>query len=165
MCDKRDRPINRVFCVLSWLTLMFSGLLQKDLLKGSWSLADCFFKKNYCHACHTGFPSPVLLRKFTNNSLGREKFFFLCSSIKTLFCCSINTSWVQLDWQTHPKASLLILRRFFCRVDEFLSAGQGTKLEKKPWKVLLYQWLFWKGANWNDACSKAIFLKLQLREI
>ena len=42
-------------------------------------------------------PSPVLLLKFTNNSPVRELFsFFLCSSIKTLFCCSINTSWVQL---------------------------------------------------------------------
>ena len=110
---------------------MFSGLLQKDLLKGSWSLADCFFKKNYCHACHTGFPSPVLLRKFTNNSLGREKFFFLCSSIKTLFCCLINTSWAQLDWQTHPKASLLILRRFFLPCWRVFVSWSGYKVGKK----------------------------------
>ena len=115
---------------------MFSGLLQKDLLKGSWSLADCFFKKNYCHACHTGFavlfPLPSCCVSSLIIHLEGSCFFFLCSSIKTRFCCSINTSWVQLDWQTHPKASLLILRRFFfCRVDEFSPAGQGTKLEKK----------------------------------
>ena len=35
------------------LTLMFSGLLQKDLCKGKLSLAKSYFKKNYCHACHT----------------------------------------------------------------------------------------------------------------
>ena len=31
MCDKRDRAINCVFCRDPQLTLMFSGLLQKDL--------------------------------------------------------------------------------------------------------------------------------------
>ena len=43
--------------VLSWssLTLMFSGLLQKDLFKGGWSSAKRFIKQNYCHASHTGF--------------------------------------------------------------------------------------------------------------
>ena len=41
--------------VLLWFTLMFSGLLQKDLFKGGWSLAKNFFKPNYCHACHTRF--------------------------------------------------------------------------------------------------------------
>ena len=30
-------------------------LLQKDLLKGRWSLAEIIFKQNYCHACHTRF--------------------------------------------------------------------------------------------------------------
>ena len=33
-CDKRDRAITYVFCRDLHLTLMFSGLLQKDLLKG-----------------------------------------------------------------------------------------------------------------------------------
>ena len=37
------------------LTLMFVALLQKDLFKEMWSLADGFFKQNYCHACHTRF--------------------------------------------------------------------------------------------------------------
>ena len=43
--------------ILSWssLTSMFSGLLQKDLFKGKWSLAKRFFKQNYCHACHIRF--------------------------------------------------------------------------------------------------------------
>ena len=39
----------------SWLTSMFSGLLQKDLFKRKWSLAKSYFKQNYCHACHTRF--------------------------------------------------------------------------------------------------------------
>ena len=37
------------------LTLMFFALLQKDLFKGMWSLAEGFFKQNFCHACHTRF--------------------------------------------------------------------------------------------------------------
>ena len=45
------------WCVLSWssLKLMFSGLLQKDPLKGWCSSAEKFFKQSYCHACHTRF--------------------------------------------------------------------------------------------------------------
>ena len=39
----------------SWLTSMFSGLLQKDLFKRQWSLAKSYFKQNYCHVCHTRF--------------------------------------------------------------------------------------------------------------
>ena len=35
MRDKRDRAIIFVFCCDLHLTSMFSGLLQKDLLKGS----------------------------------------------------------------------------------------------------------------------------------
>jgi len=37
------------------LTLMFPALLQKDLFKGMWSLAETKQKQNYCHACHTRF--------------------------------------------------------------------------------------------------------------
>ena len=55
MCDKRDRAITYVFCRDLQLTLVFSGLLQKDLFKGKWSLAKSFFKQNYCHVCHTSF--------------------------------------------------------------------------------------------------------------
>ena len=44
------------------LTLMLFALLQKDLFKGMWSLAEGFFKRNYCHSCHTRcavvFPLP-----------------------------------------------------------------------------------------------------------
>ena len=35
LCDKRDRPITCVFCCDLHLTLLFSGLLQKQLFKGS----------------------------------------------------------------------------------------------------------------------------------
>ena len=34
VCDKRERAITCVFCRDLHLTLMFSGLLQKDLFKG-----------------------------------------------------------------------------------------------------------------------------------
>ena len=54
-CDKRDRAITYVFCRHLLLTLMFSGLLRKDLFEGKWSLAKSYFKQNYCHACHTRF--------------------------------------------------------------------------------------------------------------
>ena len=42
---------------LSWSWLkMFPGLLQQDLsVKGGWRSAKTFFKRNYCHACHTKF--------------------------------------------------------------------------------------------------------------
>ena len=53
LCDKYDRAISYVFCCNPHLTLIFSGLLQKDLFKGRSSLAEIFFKQNYCHACHT----------------------------------------------------------------------------------------------------------------
>ena len=36
-------------------TLMFFGLLQEDLFKGRWCLAESFFKQNYCHSYHTRF--------------------------------------------------------------------------------------------------------------
>ena len=39
----------------SWLTSMFSGLLQKDLFKRKGSLTKSYLKQNYCHACHTRF--------------------------------------------------------------------------------------------------------------
>ena len=39
----------------SSLTSMFSGLLQKDLLKGGWIFAKSYSKQKYCHACHTRF--------------------------------------------------------------------------------------------------------------
>ena len=44
VCDKRDRAITYVFCRDLHFTLMFSGLLQKDLLKGKRSLAKSYFK-------------------------------------------------------------------------------------------------------------------------
>ena len=57
--------------VLLWssLTLMFSGLLQKDLFKRGWNLAKNVFQTNLLSrlshkVCHL-LSSPVLLRKFT----------------------------------------------------------------------------------------------------
>ena len=37
---------------------MFSGVLQRDLFKGRWSLEERFFKQNYCHALFAVF-SPL----------------------------------------------------------------------------------------------------------
>ena len=55
-CDKRERAITYMFSYRKLhLTIMFTSLLQKDLLKGRWSLRQIFFKQNNCHACHTSF--------------------------------------------------------------------------------------------------------------
>ena len=45
VCDKRDRAITGIFCRDRHLTFMISGLLQKDLFKGRWSLEESFFKQ------------------------------------------------------------------------------------------------------------------------
>jgi len=58
---KRDRANSYVFCRDLHLTLMFSGLLQKDLFKEKWSLAKSCFKRKYCHSCHTRFAVFFLL--------------------------------------------------------------------------------------------------------
>ena len=58
------------------LTLMFSGLLQKDLCKGKLSLAKSYFKQTYCHACHTRiaafFPFPFCCVSSLLHSTGGE---------------------------------------------------------------------------------------------
>ena len=54
-CDKCGRAITYMFCRDLYLTVIFSGLLQKDLFKGKWCLAKSYFKQNYCHVCHTRF--------------------------------------------------------------------------------------------------------------
>ena len=51
------------------LTLMFFALLQKDLFKGMWSLAEGFLKQNYCRACHTRFTVVCPLSFFCVSSL------------------------------------------------------------------------------------------------
>ena len=42
---------------VSWssLKLMFSGLFQKHLFKGRWSLTEIVFEQNFCHACLARF--------------------------------------------------------------------------------------------------------------
>ena len=50
-----DGAITCVFCRDLHLTLMSTGLLKTGLFKGRWSLAEIFFKQNYCHVCHTRF--------------------------------------------------------------------------------------------------------------
>ena len=58
-------------CCDPHLTLLCSGPLRKYLFKGRWSLAENYFKQNFCHACHTRFAvllcSTILLhiQKFT----------------------------------------------------------------------------------------------------
>ena len=60
MCDKCDRPFLNVHVCVLWLSslkLMFSGLLQKDLLKGEWSSVETFFKQNIVTIVTQGLPS------------------------------------------------------------------------------------------------------------
>ena len=65
--------------VISWssLTLMFSGLLHKDLFKRKWSLAKSYFKQKYRHACHTKFavffPLPSCCVSSLTLALGRNQ--------------------------------------------------------------------------------------------
>ena len=72
LCDKCDRAITCMFCCNLSVTLIFSGLLQKDLFKGRWSLEESFFKQNYCHACHTRFVVFFPLLSCYISSLGTE---------------------------------------------------------------------------------------------
>ena len=63
MGNKRGRAISCLFYRDLYLSLIFSGLLPKDLFKRRWSLGEILLKKNYCHACHTkrfavSFPLP-----------------------------------------------------------------------------------------------------------
>ena len=55
VCQWLDGAITCVFCRDLHLTLMSTGLLKTGLFKGRWSLAESFFKQNYCHVCHTKF--------------------------------------------------------------------------------------------------------------
>ena len=107
--DKRDWAITCVFCRDLLLTLMFSCLLQKDLLKGRWSLGESFFKQNYCQLCHKAcrlLSSPVLLLKFSNISSSHEEggatkptecffhtafevIYYRTASNYRLFCCLV----------------------------------------------------------------------------
>ena len=76
--------------VLIWrdlhLTLIFfQSFTKKDLFKRRWSLAEGFFKQNYCHACHTLrfacrlLPSSVLSRTLVHSAyaLGKVKIQLL----------------------------------------------------------------------------------------
>ena len=51
------------------LNMMFFALLQKDLFKGMWSLAEGFLKQDYCRACHTRFTAVFPLWPFCTSSL------------------------------------------------------------------------------------------------
>ena len=61
-----------MFCRDLHLALMFSGLQQKDLFKGKWSVLKKFFKTKLLSRLSQKVrrlpSSPVLLRKFTNKS-------------------------------------------------------------------------------------------------
>ena len=54
VCDKHD-GYNLYDCCDPHLTLLCSSPLWKYLFKGRWSLAENYFKQNFCHACHTRF--------------------------------------------------------------------------------------------------------------
>ena len=87
VCDKRDKAISYVFCRDLHLTSMFSGLLQKDLFKGKWSLAKNYCKQNYCHACHTRFAVFFPLPSCCVSSLdSRRQPCLHLSPVKTFEC-------------------------------------------------------------------------------
>ena len=64
--DKRNRPIMCMFCGDLPLTLVFSCLLQRDLLKGKWSLVENISKHNYClsHKVYHPLLPAVLIHKY-----------------------------------------------------------------------------------------------------
>ena len=61
--------INCLFCRDLNFTLTIFGLLQEDLFKGRWCLAEGFFKQNYCHSYHTRFDVFFLLPSCCVSSL------------------------------------------------------------------------------------------------
>ena len=76
------------------LTLIFFALLQKDLSKGMSSLAEGFFKQNYCHArrtrCAVLFPPPScclnsLLFRAKTSSLLNDSVLPLFKQIEIFF--------------------------------------------------------------------------------
>ena len=62
MCDKRDKAISYVFCRDLHLTSMFSGLLQKDLFKGSEFWRKVVSNKIIVTLVTQGLPSSSLSR-------------------------------------------------------------------------------------------------------
>ena len=57
VCDKCDKAIISAFCRDLHLTLLFSGLLLKDLFKGGWRLAKVFSNKNIVTLVKQSLPS------------------------------------------------------------------------------------------------------------
>ena len=104
---------------VSWssLKLMFSGLFQKHLFKGRWSLTEIVFEQNFCHAC-----------------LARFAVFFPLPS-----CCVsllLYTQWTRQWWHNtinlhegtdcHSLQSKLFLSVFFnCSKFEFVPPPPG----------------------------------------
>ena len=81
----------------SWLTSMFSGLLQKDLLKRKWSLAKSYFKQNYCHACHTRFAVFFPLPSCCVSSLAKRRPLFTIT-VPTVKMESMKSAFGFLHW-------------------------------------------------------------------
>ena len=64
VCEKRYRVITYEFCSDLHSPLIFSGLLQKDLFKERWSLAESNFNKIIVTLVTEGLPSSFLFRPF-----------------------------------------------------------------------------------------------------
>ena len=93
---RKQRAITWEFCRGLPLSLMFSGLLQKGLFKERCSLVKCFFKQNYCHACHTIFAVFFPLRSCCVSSLLRwSQHMDKWSGVVS--CCT-DPPW---PWQTY----------------------------------------------------------------
>ena len=69
------------------LTFMFLALLQRDLFKGMWSLANAKQKQNYSHACRTRFAVVFPLPSCCVSSLIMEL------KQKHLWATNVNQKW------------------------------------------------------------------------
>ena len=113
------------------LTLMFSGLLQKDLFKGNWSLARSYFRQNYCHTCHTRF----------------AVFFSLPS------CC---VSWLTVNHASRCKArSRITLLMVTSRITFYMiayTAPLSSRWIKGIGGNLDLSWISQQSVSANDFC-------------
>ena len=122
--------------VLSWssLTLMFSGLLQKDLFKGGWSSAKSFFKQNYCHACHTGvtvvFPLPSCCVSSLISTKPRN-IFKTWSSNEIFFSFlrgCIDPIWLAWKWRLQTSLTIIYNTNAGCIVFKMWLPGSILRL-------------------------------------
>ena len=134
LCDKRDRAINYLR-VLSWF-------LQKYLFKGKWSLAKSYFKKNYCHACHTRLAVFFTLPSCCLSSLvmtGR-RYIKAASSSQSLTILSTQTIPECFRDRQNPLAYISLVRNGSQCVLDFLLPPSPSPLPHKKMSGRQSRW-------------------------